>query len=162
MKKQFNQGEKMNEKSSIVVSLRGAAENGSIVVALQDAMKNDGYISESAVNRIAQNFNVSPSEVYSVASFYHQFTFAKKGKNVIAICEGTACFVCGSEQIKKAVMSALKIKMGEVTADGLFSLEKNTRCLGRCAGAPVVCVNDTFYENATAEMILEAINDIKR
>jgi NADH:ubiquinone oxidoreductase subunit E len=137
-------------------------EENSIVVALQEAMKKDGYISEAAVNSIAQNFNVSSSEVYSVASFYHQFTFTNKGKNVIAICEGTACFVCGSEEIKKAVMKVLNIKMGEVTADGLFSLEKNTRCLGRCAGAPVVCINDTFYENATAEMILEAINGLKR
>lgn len=136
-------------------------EKTSIVVALQGALKRDGYISKAAVDDIAVEFGVSPSEVYSVASFYQQFTFTKKGKNVIAICEGTACFVCGSEHIKKAIEKELNIKMGEVTADGMFSLEKNTRCVGRCAGAPVVCINETFYENATPEMILEAINELR-
>jgi NADH-quinone oxidoreductase subunit E len=137
-------------------------ETGSIVVALQYAMGADGHISRDAVAIIADVFNVSRSEVYSTASFYNQFTFEKKGKNVISVCLGTACFVCGGGEILRAAEECLGIKEGEVTPDGLFSIERNTRCLGRCAGAPVVQINDVFYENATSAKILEVLDELKR
>jgi NADH:ubiquinone oxidoreductase subunit E len=138
------------------------AETNSIVVALQYAMKTDGYISKDAINIIAKVFDISPSEVYSVASFYHQFSFTKKGKNIISICQGTACFVCGAGEILKAVQDRLGITEGEVTSDGKFSVEKNTRCLGKCAGAPVVLINNIFYERATKETIIGVINELER
>jgi NADH:ubiquinone oxidoreductase subunit E len=137
-------------------------ETNSIVVALQYAMKTDGCISKDAINIIAKVFSVSQSEVYSTASFYHQFSFAKKGKNIISICQGTACFVCGAGDILKAVQDRLGITEGEVTPDGKFSVEKNTRCLGKCANAPVVLINDTFYERAAKETIIGAIDELER
>ncbi|MDR1917374.1 MAG: NAD(P)H-dependent oxidoreductase subunit E [Christensenellaceae bacterium] len=135
-------------------------ETGSIVVALQYAMKHDGFISVKAVDIIAAVFGVSESEVYSTASFYNQFSFEQRGKNKISVCLGTACFVCGGAEILRAVEERLHIKEGGVTRDGLFSLERNVRCLGRCAGAPVVQINDTFYEKATKEQILTAIAEL--
>jgi NADH:ubiquinone oxidoreductase subunit E len=137
------------------------SETGSVVVALQHAMETDGYISASAVDIIAEVFNVSPSEVYSTATFYRQFSFAKKGKNVLSICMGTACFVCGAAEILHAAEKELDITEGEVTADGLFSIERNVRCLGRCAAAPVVCVNGVFFEHATPEKIVAEINKLR-
>ena len=134
----------------------------SVVVALQYVMATEGYISRAAVNLIAEVFNISATEVYSTASFYHQFSFTKKGKNVISVCMGTACFVLGAEGILRAVEKELGIREGEVTADGLFSIEKNTRCLGRCAGAPVVLINDQAYERATVESIKGVLNELKR
>ncbi|MCM1404144.1 MAG: NAD(P)H-dependent oxidoreductase subunit E [Prevotella sp.] len=133
----------------------------SIIVALQQAMQQDGYLSRAAVNRIADKFHVSPTQVYSVASFYQQFTFTPQGQNVIAVCTGTACFIAGAQEILAMLKRELGIDAGEVTADGKFSIQKNTRCLGKCAAAPVVMVNDQIYENATVAQIKEVIDGLR-
>ena len=133
----------------------------SIIVALQKVMQQDGYISRTAVERIATEFHVSPTEVYSVASFYQQFSFTPRGKNVIAVCTGTACFIAGAEKILAMLKTELGISEGEITPDGKFSLQKNTRCLGKCAAAPVVMINDRVFENATVAQIKEAIDELR-
>jgi NADH:ubiquinone oxidoreductase subunit E len=137
------------------------ADTGSIVVALQYANEINGFISPEAVATVADVFGVSRSEVYSTASFYNQFSFEQKGQNRISVCLGTACFVCGGAEILRAIEDRLHIKEGDVTADGKFSLEPNIRCLGRCADAPVVQINDKFYAKATKEQILGVINELK-
>ncbi len=133
----------------------------SIIVALQKEMQKSGYISRDAVNQIADEFCVSPTQVYSVASFYQQFSFTPKGKNVIAVCMGTACFIAGAEKILAMLKDELGIGEGEITPDGKFSIQKNTRCLGKCAVAPVVTINDRVYEKATVAQIKEAINELR-
>lgn len=133
----------------------------SIIVALQNEMQQAGYITRSAVERIAKQFHVSPTQVYSVASFYQQFTFTPQGKNVIAICTGTACFIAGAEKILAMLKEELGIGEGEVTADGKFSIQKNTRCLGKCSSAPVVMVNDQIYENVTVARMKEIIDELR-
>jgi NADH:ubiquinone oxidoreductase subunit E len=136
-------------------------ETGSPVVALQYVMNEDGFISKDAVSLISAVFCVSESEIYSTASFYNQFSFEQKGRNKISVCLGTACFVCGGADILSAVENHLHIKEGGVTPDGRFSIERNVRCLGRCAGAPIVQINDTFYEKATKDEIIGVINGLK-
>lgn len=133
----------------------------SIIVALQKEMEQHGYISREAVDRIAKEFHVSPTQVYSVASFYQQFSFTPQGKNVISVCMGTACFIAGAEEILAMLKQELGIGEGEITADGKFSIQKNTRCLGKCAAAPVVMINDRVYENATAAQIKEVIHELR-
>jgi len=132
----------------------------SVVVALQEAQERDGYITPDAVAKIADTFGKSRCEVYSIASFYHQFTFAPRGKNVISVCMGTACFVCGAEAIMKKITDEFGIQPGQVTDDRLFSIEHNTRCLGRCDAAPVVVVNETMIEKAKPETVVDEIRRI--
>ncbi|MDR0462445.1 MAG: NAD(P)H-dependent oxidoreductase subunit E [Christensenellaceae bacterium] len=131
----------------------------SVVVALQHAQSVDGYITKEAVALIADVFGKSQCEVYSTATFYHQFTFEKKGRNVISVCMGTACFVCGAGDILKKIEDELGIKAGEVTKDGKYSIEHNVRCVGKCDAAPVVMVGDKMIEKAT---VAEVVNEIKR
>ena len=133
----------------------------SIIVALQQAMQQEGYISRDAVQRIAEQFHVSPTQVYSVASFYQQFSFTPQGKYVISVCMGTACFIAGAEKILTMLRQELGIGEGEITKDGKFSIQKNTRCLGKCAAAPVVMINDKVYEHATVEQIREALHELR-
>ncbi len=133
----------------------------SIIVALQQAMQQEGYISRDAVQRIAEQFHVSPTQVYSVASFYQQFSFTPQGKYVISVCMGTACFIAGAEKILTMLRQELGIGAGEITKDGKFSIQKNTRCLGKCAAAPVVMINDKVYEHATVEQIREALHELR-
>lgn len=133
----------------------------SIITALQKAMQTSGYISRAAVEQIATEFHVSPTQVYSVASFYQQFSFTPQGKNTISVCMGTACFIAGAEAILTMLKQELGIGEGEITPDGQFSIQKNTRCLGRCAAAPVVMINDRIYEHATVAQIKEAIHELR-
>ena len=133
----------------------------SIIVALQKEMQVAGYISRESVERIAKEFQVSPTQVYSVASFYQQFSFTPRGKNVISVCMGTACFIAGAEAILDMLHKELGIGEGEITPDGKFSIQKNTRCLGLCASAPVVTINDRVYEHATVAQIKEAIHELR-
>ena len=137
------------------------ADTASIVVALQLAQTTYGCITEDAVAIIADVFGVSRCAVYSTATFYHQFSFTPKGKNVIAVCMGTACFVCGAQNILTTIEEELGIKAGGVTPDGLFSIEHNTRCLGRCDAAPVVTINDVMLEKVTPDSIITEIQRIK-
>lgn len=133
----------------------------SVVVALQAAQEAFNFITPKAVEIIADVFNQSRCTVYGTATFYHQFSFEPKGKNVVSVCMGTACFVCGAADIMTAVESELNIKAGDVTKDGLFSIEPNTRCVGNCAMAPIVVINDRQIEKATVKTVISEIQKIK-
>jgi len=135
-------------------------ETDSVVVALQHAQSVDGYITKEAIAIIADEFGKSQCEVYSIATFYHQFTFAPKGRNVISVCMGTACFVCGAEAILKKIEDEFGIKAGEVTKDGKYSIEHNVRCVGRCDIAPVVVVNEHMIGKANIGSICDEIRKI--
>lgn len=137
-------------------------ETQSVVVALQHAQEVDGFITPEAVSTIAEVFGKSRSEVYSVATFYHQFTFSPKGKNVIAVCLGTACFVCGAEAILKKVEDEFGCKASGISADKMYSIEHNTRCVGACDMAPVVVVNDTMIGRAKVETICDEIRKVAK
>ena len=115
-----------------------------LVPALQDVQERDGFISEEAVSKLAEYFDLSRSDIYSVASFYAQFKFKKPGRHVIKVCKGTACHVRGSGSLLAALEERLGIKEGETTADGNISLER-VACLGACALAPAVVVDEKVY-----------------
>lgn len=120
------------------------AENGTKLMALQEAQVNFGYLSKEVMEVIAKEFNTTTSEIYSIASFYAQFTFVKKGKYVINVCLGTACYVKGSQAVLERFEKELGIKLGETTADGLFSIAC-ARCVGCCGLAPVTMINEKVY-----------------
>lgn len=124
-------------------------------------MQAQGYLARETVNAIAAQFQVSPSQVYAIASFYQQFSFTPKGKYAIAVCLGTACYIKGAPEILTMLQDELGIQPGEVTPDGKFSIERNTRCLGQCAAAPIVQINDTVYAHATAAQIREVIRGLR-
>lgn len=115
-----------------------------LIPLLQEAQTRDGFISRSAVDEIASKLNISTAKVYGVASFYNQFTFTKPGKYVIKVCRGTACHVKGSERLLNSLLAELKVKPGDCTRDGLFTVEI-VACIGACGLAPVIAVNDRFH-----------------
>ena len=124
------------------------AKNGTKLMCLQEAQNQFGYLSREAMKIIADEFDTTTSEIYSIASFYAQFTFVKKGKYVINVCLGTACYVRGSADILAKFEQILGIKLNETTKDGLFSLTA-ARCVGCCGLAPVIMVNDKVYSTMT-------------
>jgi NADH:ubiquinone oxidoreductase subunit E len=124
-------------------------DRGFLIPILQEVQESYGYVSPDAVDEIAAFTGVSPGEIFGVASFYAHFRFTKPGKHTIKICRGTACHVRGSSRILDATERQLKIKVGETTPDGLFSLEQ-VACFGCCALAPVVVVDKDVHGRMTS------------
>jgi NADH-quinone oxidoreductase subunit E len=126
-----------------VYAIVSAHENQrkSLIPILQAIQQNHGYLSELAMEVVAEHLNISPSEVYGVASFYNQFRFHPPGKHQIKVCLGTACHVVGGDIILENFERKLGIKDGETTADREFSIER-VACVGCCALAPVAIVDE--------------------
>jgi NADH-quinone oxidoreductase subunit E len=128
-----------------------------LITILQEVQEFDGCVSPDAVDQISAFIGVSPGEIFGVASFYAHFRFTKPGKHTIKVCRGTACHVRGSGRILDAMERQLKIKAGETTTDGLFSLEQ-VACFGCCALAPVVVVDKDVHGRMTstkAQMLIK-------
>ncbi len=132
-------------------------ERKHLIPILQDVQKEYGYLSKENMFRISEYLEMSPNEVYGVASFYQQFKFIKPGKHTISVCLGTACFVKGGNILAETVKTKLGIEPGETTEDGLFSFER-VACLGCCALSPVVQIDDEIYGQVKPSKLLRLIN----
>lgn len=119
-----------------------------------------GYLPLAAMNKVAKIVGVAPIRVYEVATFYTMFNREKVGKYFIQLCGTTPCMICGSEEIKKTIEKHLGIKEGETTKDGLFTL-REVECLGSCANAPMVQLNDDYYECLTPKTTIELLEACK-
>ena len=115
-----------------------------LVPVLQRTQAAEGYLSAEAVQRIARWLKVSENEIYGVATFYAQFRFSPPGQHHIKACLGTACHVQGGEQMLDVLERRLEVRPGETTADGEYDLER-VACLGCCALAPVVMIDDKTF-----------------
>lgn len=117
---------------------------GALIPMLQRAQEICGFLPAEIQRRIAEGLEISPSMVYGVVSFYSFFTMKPRGKHVIRVCLGTACYVKRSEEILEKLSEELKIAVGGVTEDMKFSLE-GVRCLGACGLAPVAVIGEDTY-----------------
>jgi NADH-quinone oxidoreductase subunit E len=115
-----------------------------LVPVLQKIQRAHGYLSAGAMRRVSRWLKVPESEIYGVATFYAQFRFNTPGKHHIKACLGTACHVQGGEQMLDVLQRRLGIGPGETTVDREYDLER-VACLGCCALAPVVTVDDKTY-----------------
>ena len=132
-----------------------------LIAILHRAQHLFGYLPREVQEFIANKLNINVSKVYGVVTFYSFFTMEKKGKYVINICMGTACFVRGADKILKEFENKLGIKNGETTADGKFTLS-TLRCVGACGLAPVVQVNGKTYGNATLETVTQILEEYSK
>ena len=115
-----------------------------LIPVLQRVQKTEGCLSPGALRRVARWLKVSENEVYGVATFYAQFRFTPPGEHHMKVCLGTACHVKGGEQMLDVVERRLGVSPGETTADGRYDLER-VACLGCCALAPVVTIDEKTY-----------------
>ncbi len=119
-------------------------DRGFLIPILQEVQESHHYISPEVVDEIENYTGVPAGEIFGVASFYAQFRFVEPGKHTVKVCLGTACHVRGSARILELLEHQLKIKAGETTPDGLYSLERMA-CFGCCALAPVVMVDGDVH-----------------
>ena len=138
---------------------------GSLITILQQAQEIYGYLSEDAIYYISAKTGILPAKIYGVATFYAQFRLEPVGKYLIMLCKGTACHVNGADRIEEAIVDHLKIKDGETTEDGLFTLN-NVACLGCCSLAPVMMVKsadgEETYGNLTKDSVVEVLEEIRK
>ena len=132
-----------------------------LIAMLQAVHSYAGYLSYEAIGLVARELAISEHEIFGTASFYAQFKFEKPGKHLVRCCTGTACFVGGGGIILEAVKSKLGIIPGQTTKDGLFSLER-VACLGCCALAPVVTIDDEVHGQMSPAKLSRAIDKIYR
>lgn len=119
-------------------------KKGPIKLMLHDIQNELGYIPFEAMKKIADATNEPVSKVYGVVTFYSQFTTEPKGKHVISVCLGTACYVNGSQTILDLLCQMTNCEVNSTSEDGLFSIDA-TRCVGACGLAPVVSVDGTVF-----------------
>jgi len=123
--------------------------------------QHGGWLPVAAMDKVAQIVGSDPSQVYEVASFYTMFNREKVGKYFLQLCGTTPCMICGSEDIKQTIEKHLGIKEGETTKDGLFTL-REVECLGSCANAPMIQMNDDYYECLTPQTTIELLEACKK
>ncbi len=123
-----------------------------LISVLHKVQDHCGYLGEPQLDAVAQLLQLPHAKVTGVASFYHYFRLTPRGKLVVRICLGTACYVKGSERVAERFKQELGIDFGETTTDGMFSLEPS-RCLGTCGLAPVIMVEDQVYGHITPDQV---------
>ena len=140
-----------------------ANRQASAVLPLLDLAQrqNGGWISREAMAHVAEILDMAEIRVYEVATFYSMLNLKPIGKYLIQLCRTTPCWLCGSNDLRDACKDVLGISVGESTADGMFTLVE-VECLGACVNAPMVQINDDFYEDLSAARMKEILAMLRR
>ena len=134
-------------------------EKTPLMMILSDIQHEYGYIPLEVQELISEKTGIPVAEIYGVVTFYSFFSLEPKGKYVVGVCLGTACYVKGSQQVIDKFSEILNIKPGQTTEDGNFTLEA-TRCIGACGLAPVFTIDGKVYGSATPTMAKKALEEV--
>src|ERR687896_262667 len=124
------------------------------------AQQEFGHIGPEAIDYVAQLMGQSPARVYGVVSFYTMFNMKPIGRHHIQVCRTLSCALGGAEKITGFIKKKLALEVGQTTADGRFTLSE-VECLASCGTAPMMQINDDYYENLTEEKISEILEGLK-
>jgi NADH-quinone oxidoreductase subunit E len=134
---------------------------GALIPLLQSAQNTYGYVSEKAIDYISHITGIPPADIYGVVTFYAQFRTKPLGKNIIKVCNGTACHVNGAKEVYNTIQDELNINYDETTEDGNFSL-LSVACLGCCSLAPVITVNGETFGRLNSQKLRKILRDFKK
>ncbi|MBN1333142.1 MAG: NADH-quinone oxidoreductase subunit NuoE [Synergistales bacterium] len=135
-------------------------KKGITIPLLADVQKELGYIAEEAVDFLSKELDLPAAELFGVATFYAMFRLQPEGKYVIRVCRGTACHVQGSALIGEQIQRHFKVKDGETTEDGLFTLQY-VACLGCCSLAPVMMVGNEVHGRLTPDKAIQVLESYR-
>ena len=152
-------GEKQDFRELSPALEKYAGIPGSLITILQKAQDIYGYLSMDCIDYISMKTGIKPAKIYGVITFYAQFRLKPIGKNLIMLCQGTACHVNGAKKIEEAVCEFLEINDGETTEDKLFTLN-NMACLGCCSLAPVMMIKHAGGEETYGNLTKDSVRDI--
>lgn len=136
-------------------------KSSNIIAILQDTQDTYRYLPKEIFSYLSEKLGMSRAKIYSVATFYENFSLEPKGKFVIKICDGTACHVRKSIPILGKLRQELKLSETKTTTDDLMFTVETVSCLGACGLAPVITVNEKVYGSMTPEKAMELLNTLK-
>ena len=139
---------------------RYIAEKTPLMMILSDIQKEYGYIPLEVQELVSERTGISVAEIYGVVTFYSFFSLKPKGKYVIGVCLGTACYVKGSQQVIDKFSEILNIKPGETSEDGLFTLDA-LRCIGACGIAPAITINGKVYPKVEVKQVPKIVEEYR-
>ncbi len=147
------------KKSDIVGMIEHHREKkGVLIPLLQEVQDRYGYVPKEAVEIIAAELDVYPVDIYGILTFYAQFHLKPRGRHIIKVCMGTACYIMGGKEILDHLKGTLGIEIDQTTEDGNFTLEV-VSCLGCCGMGPVVMVDEKFYGRCDLQKMDEVLQE---
>ena len=150
------------EKAKAFIAKYPAGRQQSAVMPLLDlAQRQDGWVSRAAMEVIAEMLDMAPIRVEEVATFYTMYNRKPVGKFHVQVCTNLPCMLRGSDDVVAAAKAALGVDFGDMTQDGLFTLSE-VECLGACVNAPMMQINDDYYEDLDAESTKAVLEAFKR
>jgi NADH-quinone oxidoreductase E subunit len=150
-----------NRQKSAVMALLDLAQRQISKDFESKGINQGGHICKSVVDAISKSLSMPKTQVYEVASFYTMYNLKPVGKYLLQVCCTTPCMLRGSEDIISTISNHLGINLGETTENGFFTLTE-VECLGACSNAPLVQINDWFYEDLDNSSIVNILNDLKQ
>ncbi|HYO49612.1 MAG TPA: NAD(P)H-dependent oxidoreductase subunit E [Chloroflexia bacterium] len=139
------------EVTAIIDRYRHVDPMEAMIPVLQEMQVKFGYITQDAAAQLARELDLSEAEVYGVVTFYSFFRYSPRAGHVIMSCEGTGCYVLGAAKVREAIENRLDVGPGDTSADGFFTFEPQSICLGACDLGPLVDIEGTFYTHVTPE-----------
>lgn len=133
-------------------------KSGGVTQILRESQTIVGYLPLELIDYIADSINLPKSDVFGIASFYSLFSLKPKGRHIIKVCIGTACYVKGIREVLRRLKQVYNLEDGETTPDRRFSLE-SVRCLGACGLAPVMVVDEKTYGAVTPDKVLSILEE---
>ena len=151
------------ERAKVFIARYPQGRQASAVLPLLDLAQrqHDGWLPTAAIRAVADILEMPEIRVFEVATFYTMFNLAPVGKHLVQLCRTTPCWLRGSDDVRAACERHLGIGLGETTGDGRFTLVE-VECLGACVNAPMVQINDDFYEDLDAERMVAVLDSLKR
>lgn len=143
---------------AVVQSYSG--EKSALIAILQEIESVFGYLPAWALKRVSEKLSVPLIQVFGVASFYDAFHLTPRGRKLIRVCLGTACYLRGSGRVLEALEKELCIQDGGTTSDLEFSLQ-SVRCLGACALAPVMVIGDRYFDKMTPAKVVRVLKQVR-
>jgi NADH-quinone oxidoreductase E subunit len=151
------------DKAKQIIARYPPLRQASAVMPLLDLAQrqHDGWLPRAAMDHVAELLEMPPIRVYEVATFYTMYNLAPVGQHHVQVCTTTPCWLRGSDGIAAACKRHLGVDFGETTADGLFTLNQ-AECLGACVNAPMMQINDDYYEDLTPENTIAVLQALAR
>lgn len=150
----------MSDEKLLKIIEKHSSEEGALLNLLLEVQEKYNYLQEEKLTEISEQMNIPLSRLYSVATFFKNFSLTPRGKHTIHVCMGTACQVWGGQRLVDKVGEKLKIKPGETTTDLSYTLE-TINCPGCCGLAPVVVMDRDIYGKVTRNKLLSLVRDYK-
>jgi NADH-quinone oxidoreductase E subunit len=150
------------ERARAIIARYPQGRQASAVMPLLDLAQrqNAGWLPQTAIQYVAEFLDMAPMRVYEVATFYTMFNLEPVGRHHVQVCTNLPCLLRGAEDVVRTCREALGVKVGEMTADGEFTLDE-VECLGACVNAPMMQIDDDYYEDLSPETTRRILEDLK-